>query len=96
MPEYRLAPAAERDLENIWIYTRRQWGTEQANRYTDTLTATFAELAQSPKTAPACDHIRHGYRRWNIERHMIYFRLTPYGIAIVRILHDRMDAPRHL
>jgi len=27
---------------------------------------------------------------------MIYFRLTDYGIAIVRILHERMDAPHHL
>ncbi|MDO9226863.1 MAG: type II toxin-antitoxin system RelE/ParE family toxin [Pseudomonadota bacterium] len=96
MAEYRLAPAAERDLENIWIYTRRQWGAEQANRYTDTLTVAFAELAQSPRTAPACDPIRPGYRRRRVERHMIYFRITTYGIAIVRILHDRMDAPLHL
>jgi plasmid stabilization system protein ParE len=29
-------------------------------------------------------------------RHMIYFRVTDYGIAVIRILHDRMDAPRHL
>jgi len=96
MAEYRLAPAAERDLEAIWTYTRLKWGTEQANRYTDILTAAFAELAQSPRTAPACDHIRPGYRRRSVERHMVYFRITTYGIAIVRILHDRMDAPRHL
>ena len=32
----------------------------------------------------------------NVERHMIYFRVTPYGIAIIRILHDRMDASRQL
>ncbi len=96
MAEYRLTPAAERDLETIWTHTRQQWGVEQANRYTDTLTAAFAELAQSPKTAPACDQIRPGYRRRSIERHMIYFRITAYGIAIIRILHDRMDAPRHL
>ena len=25
---------------------------------------------------------------------MIYFRIMTYGIAIIRILHDRMDAPR--
>ncbi len=96
MAEYRLAPAAERDLENIWIHTRRRWGAEQANRYTDTLTSAFSELVQSPKTAPTCDHIRPGYRRWSVERHMIYFRITVYGIAIVRILHERMDAPHHL
>jgi len=96
MAEYRLTPAAERDLETIWKYSLQQWGVEQANRYTDILTSAFVELAQSPKTAPACDQIRPGYRRRNVERHMIYFRITAYGIAIVRILHDRMDAPRHL
>ena len=94
--EYRLTPAAERDLETIWTHTWQQWGVEQANRYIDILTAAFAELAQSPKIAPACDHVRPGYRRRNVERHMLYFRITPYGIAVVRILHDRMDAPRHL
>ncbi len=96
MAEYRLTIAAERDLETIWTHTLQKWGVEQANRYTDILTAAFAELAQSPKTAPACDHIRPSYRRRSVERHMIYFRITTYGIAIIRILHDRMDTPRHL
>ncbi len=96
MPEYRLTPAAERDLENIWLYTRQQWSTEQADRYTAILANAFADLAQTPKTAPSCDHIRRGYRRRSVERHMIYFRVTDYGIAIVRVLHDRMDAPRRL
>lgn len=96
MAEYRLAPAAERDLEEIWRYTAEQWGIEQAHRYTDALTAAFAELAEAPKSAAACDHIRAGYRRRGVERHVIYFRITAYGIAIVRILHGRMDALRHL
>ncbi len=96
MAEYRLSPAAERDLESIWAYTVRQWGVDQANRYIDSLTAAFAELAQSPKTAPSCEHIRPSYRRWGVERHIIYFRLTDFGIAVIRVLHDRMEASRHL
>ena len=96
MAEYRLTPAAEGDLEAIWTYTLQQWSAEQADRYIDTLTAAFEELAQSPKSAPACDQIRPGYRRRSIARHMIYFRTTTYGIVIVRVLHDRMDAQRHL
>lgn len=96
MAEYRLTPAAERDLERIWNYTVERWGTEQASRYTDILTAALAGLARSPETAPACDQIRHGYRRKSVERHMIYFRITPYGIAVIRILNDRMDASRYL
>jgi plasmid stabilization system protein ParE len=54
--EYLLSPAAERDLEGIWKYTRREWGLEQADRYTDLLTAAFKVLAEAPKSAPACDH----------------------------------------
>lgn len=96
MAEYRLTPAAERDLESIWTYTVRQWGFEQADRYIDFLITAFAELADTPKTAPSCEYIRPGYRRWRVERHVIYFRATDYGIAVVRILRDRMDAPRHL
>lgn len=96
MAEFRLAPAAERDLEEIWAYTVENWGLDQANRYTDTLNALFTELARSPNSAPACDHIRPGYRRRRVEQHMIYFRVNSYGVAIIRILHARMDASRHL
>ena len=96
MAEYRLTPAAEQDLENIWIYTCQQWGIAQANRYIDILIEIFAKLASSPDIAPVCDHIRPGYRRYGVERHILYFRTTDYGIVIVRILHDRMDASRHV
>jgi toxin ParE1/3/4 len=96
MAEYRLTPGAERDLTAIWSYTVQRWGAEQANRYTDLLTTAFAQLARQPKMAPACDAIRQGYRRRSVGQHMIYFRITNYGIAIVRILHSRMDASSFL
>lgn len=96
MAEYRLAPAAERDLEMIWVYTVQRWSVEQAHRYIDILNTAFAALATSPRTAQACDYIRPGYRCSRVERHMIYFRITDYGIAIMRVLHDRMDAARYL
>ena len=98
MPDYRLTPAAERDLEGIWDYTARQWGQAQAEHYTDALVAVFQDLAADPAGAgsTACDHIRQGYRRRRVERHIVFFKRTAYGIAVVRILHERMDAPRHL
>ena len=96
MPEFRLTPAAERDLESIFKYTASRWGVSQAIRYTDFLMDAFVDLARSPLSAPSCDHIRAGYRRRSVERHIVYYRSTDYGVAIVRVLHDRMDAPRHL
>ena len=94
--EYRLAPEAERDLEAIWLYTLEQWGLEQANRYTDELTDVFARLAVGPQLGTACDHIRIGYRHSRVGRHVVYYRMTDYGIAVIRILHDRMLPTRHL
>jgi toxin ParE1/3/4 len=96
MAEFRLSPAAERDLEGIWKYTRDEWGFNQAERYLDMLTTTCQALAHSPISAPACEHIRKGYRRRGVGRHMIYFRITTYGIAVIRVLHERMDPARHL
>ena len=94
--EYRLAPAATRDLEGIWHYTLNEWGIEQAHRYTDELTSAFDQLASNPQFGIACDYIRKGYRRSRVGRHAIYFRITGYGIAVIRVLHDRMDAPQRL
>lgn len=94
--EYRLSPAALRDLEGIWQYTFEKWGADQAHQYTDDLVAAFSQLARSPQLGMACDHFRKGYRRRSVGRHVIYFRVTEYGIAVIRVLHDRMDAAKRL
>lgn len=96
MAEYRVTPRAQRDLEDIFDYTAKQWGLPQAIRYTNIIEATFASLAETPQQSQNCDAIRQGYRRRAVERHVVYFRQTDYGIAIVRILHQRMDQVRHL
>ncbi len=94
--EYRLSPAAERDLEAIWLYTLKEWGIVQAHLYIANLTAAFDQLARNPDLGARCDYIRKDYRRGKMGRHAIYFRTADYGIAVIRVLHDRMDAPRHL
>jgi toxin ParE1/3/4 len=71
-------------------------GLKQVERYVDLLATTFQALAASPMSALACEHIRKGYRRRGVGRHRIYFRITMYGIALIRVLHERMDALRHL
>ncbi len=44
-----------------------------AERYADWLTTALRALAESPQSAPACDPVRHGYRRRNVERYSICF-----------------------
>ncbi len=95
MAEFRLTPAAVNDLEAIWIYSSNEWGQNQANTYIDELVRALTDLAENPGLAPACNHIRSGYRRLLVGRHHVYFKPCHHGIDVIRILHHRMDAPRH-
>ena len=96
MAEFRLSPKAQGDLDQIFDYTVARWGLAQALHYLDHLEDACAILAASPNQAQNCDDISAGYRRRGVERHVIYFREADYGIAVVRILHQRMNAIRHL
>ena len=96
MAEYRLGPRAQRDLDALFDHTVSHWDLAQALRYTERVEATCAQLADAPLRAQACDHICQGYRRRTVQQHVIYLRPTSYGIAIIRILHHRMEAVRHL
>ncbi len=96
MGKLYLTPAALRDMENIWLFTAERWGLAQAERYTDCLSDCFELLAQSPLSGRSCSHIRPGYRRQSVESHVVYYRAEPDAVTIVRVLHERMDAPRHL
>lgn len=96
MNSYRLSPAAQRDLDEIFNYSFQQWGTAQAVDYIDILEAACSELAETPSQGQDCNYIRPGYRRRHVERHAIYYRIEPFGVAIIRILHHRQDILRHL
>ncbi len=96
MAEYRLSLAAQDDLDGIFDYTVREWGLEQAVNYARVLEDACAILAEAPSQGQDCGHVRPGYRRRAAEHHFIYYITTDYGIAVIRILHERMLTSLHL
>ncbi|GLQ53674.1 hypothetical protein GCM10010862_09330 [Devosia nitrariae] len=48
---YKLSPAPESDLSEIWRYTARKWSREQADSYHDQFAA-FEGLAAGIKKGP--------------------------------------------
>lgn len=96
MAEFRLTPAAQADVEAIFDHGVAAWGLPQAMGYTDRIEAALHATAGAPMQAPSCDHIRSGYRRRSVGQHVIFFRPTEYGVAVVPILHRRMDPLLHL
>ena len=92
---YALSPLAEQDLEAIYLYTLRTWSREQALSYHSDLVAAFEGLAAGTKRGrPAI--IRDAYLKLPVGSHMVFFRIAHDTIEIIRVLHQSMDAPRHL
>ena len=91
MAAFRLTKKAKADLRVIGQYTQKTWGREQRNRYLTMLDHSFQELAETPQKGRSCDEIKPGYRKYQAGRHLIFYRQEEGGIAIIRILHERMD-----
>lgn len=97
MTEYRLTPAARRDLSSIWDYTEEAWGQQQAEVYLNEIRGAFERIAASPDRGRACDEVRAGYRRYAIGSHLVFYVVSTDGqVDIIRILHQRMDPTRHV
>jgi toxin ParE1/3/4 len=92
----RLSALAKQDLLSIGRYTKATWGLDQRNRYLAKLDEAFHQLVKTPQLGKACDDIRAGYRKYHVGRHLIFYRQSPEGLEIIRVLHERMDIESYL
>lgn len=83
---YRLAPAADRDLERIWLFGLERFGVEQADHYYYQLMHHFTAPAEKPLSYPAVDHIREGYRRSVCGVHSVFYKVSGDQIEMMRIV----------
>ena len=60
MSRYRLAPAADQDIEAIATYTFETWGEQQTELYLDSLAKLFSTIAESPYLGRERKEIRSG------------------------------------
>jgi toxin ParE1/3/4 len=97
MTGYLLSPAAQTDLQDIWDYTVGEWGEARAERYVLAIRAACEAVAARQREGRPIDDIRSGYRKLAVRSHFLFYRMTGRGqIDIVRVLHQRMDAPGRL
>lgn len=96
MSQYRLTPAAQRDLSSIWDYTAERWDVRQAETYVNEIRAAIERVAADPRRGRSCDEVRDGYRRYSIGSHLLFYVESSHGVDVIRILHQRMDPTRHV
>ena len=92
MASVRVQEAASHRLDEIYRYTRDQWGVEQAERYITGLFEAFGKIETHEvmsRPVPAEFGVDGYFFRY--ERHFVYWRKLSNGdIGIVTILHERM------
>lgn len=81
---------AHADLDLIAAYTTDTWGWQQTDRYLGQLEDSFQLLAKNPSIGRSCDAIQTGLHRFEAGKHVVFYRLKPGGIRIVRFLHQQM------
>lgn len=102
-----LAQAAEQDFFRILHWTAEQFGKRQARVYETTLRSALKALAADGPDAVGCRARPemganvasfHVARKGRKGRHLVVFRIREKAnlIEVLRILHDSMDAQRHL
>ena len=77
---------AKQDLKDIWLYTFKTWGEVQADRYFDDLDNGLKTLSHNPDIGKNRDSIREGYRSFQINRHVFFYKVSSSTIRIVRVL----------
>ncbi|MDN5849838.1 MAG: type II toxin-antitoxin system RelE/ParE family toxin [Nitrococcus sp.] len=92
---HKSAKAAE-DLAGIWVYSLREWGIEQADRYLDEREAGLAQLKTNPKLGKPRDELQPGCFSPRVHQYIAYYVVTSSAVRILRVLHARMDPSRHI
>ncbi len=90
---HRVAPRAETDLDDIWLYVAKESGSiEIANRLIDTLTNRFFMLAGFPYVGRARDDdFGPGCRSVAVGEYVIVYCRENEDVLILCVVHGRRD-----
>lgn len=95
MPSYDLTLAAETDLRDIWRYTYKTWGFDQAEKYFDQIEACCEAVGDGRTRSKVLEGLQEGVHILRCEHHFIAWMAGTRPV-IIAILHERMDFVRRL
>ena len=91
--DFRVAPQAESDLDEIWHFLATQSSNiDIADRVIDSITARFALLARQPYIGRRRDEdLRPGVRSFVVGDYVIAYRVDGDNVLVLRVLRGSRD-----
>lgn len=90
MPSIVQRPRALADLAEIWDYIADD-SEERADAFIDLLDRKIHALARRPTIGREREELAEGLRSFPVGRYIIFYRVIPKGIEIIRVLHGSRD-----
>lgn len=91
-----LSEAADLDLVDIYTYTAIKFGQNQADNYLMGIDDMLNALASNPMLGKERNEIVNGLCAIPYEAHIVFYRLMPDRLRVVRVLHASRDFTKHL
>lgn len=96
---YSFHPLADEQQTEIWLYTYKQWGIAQADKYIDGLHEQLFKAAQDFSLLKSVSNLSN-VKFFHYIRHYVFIKEAethlPEKIQVLALLHDRMDMPAKL
>jgi toxin ParE1/3/4 len=87
---FLLTNRARFDLDDIWLHVG-----EHNVRAADALVGAIVErcllLAEFPGLGPSREELMPQLRSFPVEGYLIFYKPTPYGVEVVRVIHGSRD-----
>jgi toxin ParE1/3/4 len=90
-----IASRVRADLAGISRYSAMHWGHDRAERYLRDIWSMFEKLAKDPRLGRPFSNRRPDHFKVPVGSHAVIYRVRNDEIAIVRVLHQRMNLPQH-
>lgn len=91
MKKYKIQPTARNDLKSIRLYTIKKYGLSQSHYYRQRLISCIENLSENPRIGRDVMGVGHNIRRFEIEKHIVFYKVDVNAITIIRILHQSID-----
>ncbi len=81
MALYKVSPAAQRDMVDIYVRGLQEWGEQKSDAFQLQLISSFQILVENPDLGRNVP-IRPQLQRYELNPYVIFFRKFSYGVRI--------------
>ena len=90
MSRYRIARAAQGDLDEIWCHIG-SFDVRAADRWLDAVERRFTVLAKQPHAGQSRPDLAPELRFLPVGNYLIFYRPIENGVEIARVIHGARD-----